>query len=41
MMQTKMIEVENSNSIFKDKSRFEMYDDVRGKRIKKLMEEKN
>jgi C-terminal processing protease CtpA/Prc len=37
MMQTKMIEVENSNSIFKDKSRFEMYDDVRGEDIRKLM----
>lgn len=37
----KMMEVEGTNSIFKDKSRFEMYDDVRGKRIKKLMEEKN
>lgn len=36
-MQFQMIEVENSNSIFKDKSRFEMYDDVRGERIRKLM----
>ena len=36
-MQPQMIEVENSNSIFKDKSRFEMYDDVRGERIRKLM----
>ena len=32
-----MIEVESSNSIFKDKARFEMYDDVRGEQIKKLM----
>ncbi|NLZ94960.1 MAG: peptidase S41 [Bacteroidales bacterium] len=37
----KMIEVEGTNSIFKDKSRFEMYDDVRGEKIKKLMKESN
>ena len=37
IMQPQMIEVENSNSIFKDKSRFEMIDDVRGETIKKLM----
>lgn len=37
----KMIEVEGTNSIFKDKSRFEMYDDVRGERIKELMKENN
>lgn len=36
-IQPQMIKVENSNSIFKDKSRFEMYDDVRGEKIKKLM----
>lgn len=34
-----MIKVEGSNSIFKDKSRFEMYDDVRGETIKELMKE--
>lgn len=33
----KMIEIESSNSIFKDKTRFEMYDDTRGEQIKKLM----
>lgn len=32
-----MIEVKGSNSIFKDKTRFEMLDDVRGDEIKKLM----
>ena len=32
-----MIEIEGTNSIFKDKARFEMYDDVRGKEIKRLM----
>ena len=37
----KMIEVEGSNSIFNDKSRFEMYDDVRGETIKELMKERN
>lgn len=35
--QPKMIEVDGTNSIFKDKTRFEMYDDVRGETIKKLM----
>ena len=33
----KMIEVKGSNSIFKDKTRFEMYDDVRGETIRELM----
>lgn len=37
----KMIEVDGSNSLFKDKSRFEMYDDIRGETIKKLMKERN
>lgn len=36
-----MIEVEGTNSIFKDKARFEMYDDVRGEKIKELMKEIN
>lgn len=35
--QPEMIEIEGTNSIFKDKSRFEMIDDVRGETIKKLM----
>lgn len=35
--QPQMIEVEGTNSIFKDKARFEMYDDVRGEEIKKIM----
>lgn len=39
--QPKMIEVECPNSIFKDKIRFEMYDNVRGEKIKELMKEKN
>lgn len=32
-----MRKIKNSNSIFKDKARFDMYDDVRGEQIKKLM----
>lgn len=32
-----MFEVKGTNSIFKDKSRFEMIDDVRGDKIKKLL----
>ena len=32
-----MIEMEGTNSIFKEKSRFEMFDDVRGEEIKKIM----
>ena len=32
-----MIEIEGTNSLFKDKSKFEMIDDVRGDEIKKLM----
>lgn len=35
--QPEMIEIEGTNSIFKDKSRFEMIDDVRGDKIKELM----
>ena len=37
----KMIEVEGTNSIFKNKAKFEMHDDVRGERIKNLMKENN
>jgi C-terminal processing protease CtpA/Prc len=33
----RMIEIENSNSIYIDKSRFEMIDDTRGDKIKELM----
>lgn len=33
----KMMEVEGGNSLFKDKSRFEMIDDIRGDEIKKLL----
>ena len=36
-----MIEVKGTNSIFQDKNRFEMYDDVRGEKIKQLMKEMN
>ncbi len=36
-----MIEVKGSNSIFKDKTRFEMYDDIRGESIKELMKNIN
>ena len=35
--QPNMIEIKGSNSIMKDRSRFEMYDDVRGENIKKIM----
>lgn len=38
--QPQMIKVEGTNSIYKDKSRFEMYDDVRGETIKELMRER-
>lgn len=37
----KMIEVKGTSSIFKDKHRFEMYDDVRGEKIKQLMKQMN
>ena len=36
-----MIEVKGTNSIFQDKNRFEMYDDVRGEKIKQLMTDMN